>query len=145
MSDIQVIKITTPEQQAEAFKIRQEVFVEEQKVSPEDEYDQYESSSTHFLVYCEGQPCATARWRFTEKGIKLERFAVRKAYRGKKAGEAVLKAVLDDIAQDPQSQGKLRYLHAQVQVVPFYAKQGFVPEGEMFEECAIQHYKMVQK
>ena len=50
MSEIQVIKITTPEQQAEAFKIRQEVFVEEQKVSPEDEYDQYESSSTHFLV-----------------------------------------------------------------------------------------------
>ena len=37
------------------------------------------------------------------------------------------------------------YLHAQIQVVEFYQKLGFVKQGNLFEEAGIKHYKMVFK
>ncbi len=55
--------------------IRIQVFVEEQKFDPELEYD-HEEESHFYLLFDEGKPIATARWRETEKGIKLERFAM---------------------------------------------------------------------
>jgi predicted GNAT family N-acyltransferase len=126
----------------EASHIREEVFVKEQNVPKEDEYDQYESVSTHFLAYWGSTPCGTARWRFTDKGIKLERFAVLKDFRDKKVGKAVVEAVLEDIKKHPESKNNALYLHAQVQVVGFYEKFGFEKIGEPFQECDIWHYKM---
>jgi hypothetical protein len=59
------------------FEIRRKVFVEEQKVSSEDEFDEFEASAQIiFWLFMMIMPVATARWRATEKGIKLERFAV---------------------------------------------------------------------
>lgn len=121
-----------------AFAIRNEVFVVEQEVDAREEYDEFETSSKHFLVMHEGKPVATARWRITEKGIKLERFAVLKAYRGKGFGLTVLKSVLEDLPPTP----KRIYLHAQVQVVDFYGKVGFKAVGDEFIEANIRHYTM---
>ncbi|GMQ30367.1 GNAT family N-acetyltransferase [Algoriphagus confluentis] len=126
----------------EAVKIRELVFVIEQKVSKADEYDQFEESSTHFLARLDGKPVGTARWRFTENGIKLERFAVLKEARGKGVGKALVEAVLKDISLDTNSNGKVKYLHAQLDAIPLYSKFGFKKVGEMFEECRIQHFKM---
>ncbi|MDJ1504524.1 GNAT family N-acetyltransferase [Xanthocytophaga agilis] len=128
----------------EAFTIRETVFVKEQHVSKEEEYDEFEASSRHFLAYYEGNPCGTARWRYTEKGIKLERFAVLAEFRSKKVGSALLQALLKDVAAQNDTAGKLIYLHAQVTAMPFYTHFGFSPVGEMFEECNIQHYKMIK-
>lgn len=127
-----------------AFHIRELVFVEEQHVPKEEEYDEFETSSRHFLAYYGDTPCGTARWRYTEKGIKLERFAVLAEFRSKKVGSALLQSLLKDVAAQSDTIGKLIYLHAQVTAMPFYANFGFSPEGEMFEECNIQHYKMVK-
>jgi predicted GNAT family N-acyltransferase len=140
---IQVVPITGDQQQQEAFRIREAVFVQEQNVPADEEYDEYETSSRHFLAYADGTtPCGTARWRFTDKGIKLERFAVLKEFRSRKVGSALVQAVLDDVRQHPLSGGKPTYLHAQVTAMPLYAKFGFQPVGDMFLECDIQHYKM---
>lgn len=136
--------ITTPEQLKEAFAIRWRVFVEEQHVPAEEELDDFESTSRHFLAFEPGgAPIATARWRTTDYGIKLERFAVLGPYRGQGYGMRILKAVLADIAADPATEGKLRYLHAQLVAEPFYAAAGFKPVGPVFEESGIQHVKMV--
>ena len=124
------------------FKVRQEVFVFEQNVDPSKEYDEFESTSTHFLAKVNDLPAGTARWRFTDKGIKLERFAVLKAMRGQGVGQSLVKAVLDDIAAQPESRGKKLYLHAQLDAIPLYTKFGFRKTGEMFEECKIEHFKM---
>lgn len=126
------------------FEIRKEVFVKEQNVSPEEEYDQFEDSSRHFLaLYGEDQiPCGTARWRFTDKGIKLERFAILLSFRGLGLGAALVQACLNDIAQFPESVGKKIYMHAQVHAVGFYEKLGFQIEGEEFEEAGIRHFTM---
>jgi predicted GNAT family N-acyltransferase len=125
-----------------AFQIRRIVFVDEQQVSAEDEFDEYEDSSHHFLATYGGEPCGAARWRYTDKGIKLERFAVLEQSRGKGVGAALVEAVLDHIAEQPESAGKVRYLHAQLQAMPLYARFGFQQVGDIFSECNILHYKM---
>jgi predicted GNAT family N-acyltransferase len=139
---ISVEKVLSKEQLDNVFKIREEVFVLEQEVDPAEEYDEFEDISIHFLAKSEGQPAGTARWRFTDKGIKLERFAVLKPMRGKGVGQALVKTVIEDIAANPQSKGRKLYLHAQLDAMPLYEKFGFKKVGEMFEECNILHYKM---
>jgi len=139
---IKVEKVRTKEQLNTIFKIRKDVFVIEQEVDPAEEYDEFEDSSTHFLACVEDFPAGTARWRFTKNGIKLERFAVLKNMRGKGVGQALVQAVLSDIAKTQESTGKLLYMHAQLPAIPLYAKFGFEKVGEMFEECNIKHYQM---
>jgi predicted GNAT family N-acyltransferase len=124
---------------APAFEIRRKVFVEEQNVPAEEEFDDFEKIATHYLAMMEDIPAGTARWRYTDNGIKLERFAVLKEYRNQKVGSELLKAVLGDVIPLRQ----LIYLHAQVQAVPFYKRHGFEKEGDMFSECDIDHYVMV--
>ncbi len=132
----------TEEQLNTIFKIREDVFVIEQEVDPAEEYDEFENTSTHFLARLKNQPAGTARWRFTDNGIKLERFAVLKPMRGKGVGQALVKTILDDIAAHPESTGKKLYMHAQLDAMPLYAKFGFQKVSDMFEECNIQHFKM---
>lgn len=124
-----------------ACQIREVVFVIGQNVDREEEYDEFEPVSNHYLAFVDGVPAATCRWRRTENGIKMERYAVMEQFRGKNVGKAILEASLNDVKP---FNTKL-YLHAQVQAMDFYAKSGFVPEGPMFEEANIEHYKMVYK
>ena len=121
-----------------AHNIRYEVFVIGQNCPEEIEWE-FEEESTHFLVYDNGEAVATARHRKTKNGYKLERFAVLESKRGKSYGNIVLKAILADYADF----NGLIYMHAQIQVLPFYEKVGFIKEGYLFEEAGIMHYKMV--
>ncbi len=145
---INVQPISSPTDLDEAFAIRREVFVEEQNVPTEEEYDEFEAISRHFLAYLDDKkrgsvPCGTARWRRTSKGIKLERFAVRKKFRGKGVGKSLVKAILDDVFSLQPEPIESIYLHAQISAMPLYESFGFKAVGPMFEECNIQHYKMV--
>jgi len=124
-----------------AFDIRRKVFVIEQEVEEREEYDEFEPTSIHYLVFADETPVGTARWRITENGIKLERFAVLKEFRNAKAGSTVLLKVLEDVIP---LQKKI-YLNAQVTAMKFYEREGFVAEGEMFLECNIKHYRMALK
>src|SRR4030095_6993868 len=122
----------------EIFTIRSEVFVVEQKVSRDEEFDMYEESSLHYLGRWNVEPAGTARWRITKNGIKLERFAVRKHLRNKGIAAAILQEVLKHVTPT----GKRIYLHAQVTAVGFYERYGFKKEGPMFSEANIDHYTM---
>ncbi|MBC8267060.1 MAG: GNAT family N-acetyltransferase [Flavobacteriales bacterium] len=123
-----------------AHQIRYEVFVIGQNCPEELEWE-FEEESTHFLVFNNEKPVATARHRKTEKGYKLERFAVLNEERGKGFGHIVLKEILDDLST---YKGEI-YMHAQTDVIPFYEKMGFAKIGSEFEEAGIMHYKMVLK
>ncbi len=123
-----------------AFKIREIVFVEEQKVSIEEEFDEYDPYCRHFLAYLNDTPCGTARLRETANGIKLERFSVLIEYRNKKIGYSLLEKLLKEAIYE--ANGEI-YLHAQIAVLPFYKKQGFKEVGEIFSEANIQHQKMI--
>ena len=124
-----------------AFSIRNAVFVEEQKVSREEEYDSHESVARHYLVFSDTIPAGTARMRETDKGVKLERFAVLPEFRNKGVGALLLNQVLSDAL----TFNRMIYLHAQVAAVNLYARAGFKPEGEIFYEAGIPHYKMVYR
>ncbi|MBN2174732.1 MAG: GNAT family N-acetyltransferase [Bacteroidales bacterium] len=117
--------------------IRTKVFVEEQHVDPELEYEN-EEQGKFYLLYSDGNPIATARWRETEKGIKLERFAMLKEFRNQGLGSELLKAVLNDV----QKLDKKIYLHSQLKAVSYYERAGFKKVGEKFTEAGIEHYLM---
>jgi len=140
MDLLQVIKIKSQEELESAFAIRRKVFVEEQGVDPKLEWDK-EEVCTHFLALLDNKPCGACRYRKTDNGYKLERFAVLKEFRGKRVGQAMVAAVLDDI---PDSADAI-YLNAQADAVSLYAKFGFATYGDQFEEAGIMHYKMVKK
>jgi len=120
-----------------AHNIRHEVFVIGQNCPEEIEWE-FEKESTHFLVFDNKEAVATARHRETENGYKLERFAVLESKRGNGYGHIVLKAILKDLSN---FNGNI-YMHAQLDVIPFYEKMGFEKEGDLFEEANITHYKM---
>jgi predicted GNAT family N-acyltransferase/phosphoribosyl-ATP pyrophosphohydrolase len=121
------------------FSVRRKVFVEEQKVEEREEFDQFESTSMHYAAVVDGNVVGTGRWRITDQGIKLERFAVLATHRNRGVGAAILTKVLEDLAFP----GQQIYLHAQTTALFFYRRFGFEQMGAQFVECNIAHFKMV--
>ena len=121
----------------QAFAIRKKVFVEEQGVDASLEYD-HEEEAHHYLLFLGEKALATARWRETEKGIKLERFAVLPGFRNRGIGEIILKELLHDV----MPLEKPIYLHSQLKAVPFYERNGFYKSGVQFVEAGIAHFLM---
>jgi predicted GNAT family N-acyltransferase len=137
-AQIDVKKVNDEKSLEIVFAIRREVFVVEQNCPPELEWE-FEEESIHFLATVDGEPAGACRWRKTDKGYKLERFAVLEKYRGKGVGQALVKTVLEDLPAD----ATYVYMHAQIQAVPLYEKFNFKKIGDEFEEAGIRHYKMV--
>ena len=133
-----VHKVYAHEDLEKVFAVRREVFVGEQHCPPELEWE-HEEEANHFLATVDGTPAGAARWRKTDKGYKLERFAVLSKFRGRGVGQALVRAVLNDL---PTDAGYI-YLHAQIQAVSLYEKFNFEKTGPEFEEAGILHYKMV--
>jgi len=127
-----------------AQKIRYSVFTIGQKVPVEDDIDKFENSSIHYLAYLNNTPVGTARWRITESGFKLERFAVLDEFRFRGVGSVLVRKVLQDIRIDPDAENKKIYLNAQVDAIGLYKKFGFIKQGDMFEESGLLHYTMVK-
>ena len=118
-------------------KIRTTVFVVEQNVDPALEYEN-EEVGNFYLLYYNKKPVATARWRNTESGIKLERFATLKEYRNKGLGSKLLKEIMSDVLP----LNRTIYLHSQIKAITYYERAGFRKKGEMFVEANIKHYLM---
>lgn len=139
-NNVQVKKVTEPNDLEKVFAIRREVFVGEQNCPPELEWE-FEDESSHFLATVDGVPAGASRWRKTDKGYKLERFAVLKDFRNKGVGQALVQTVLSDLPANAD----YVYLHAQISAVTLYERFGFVKTGPEFEEAGIRHYKMVKQ
>lgn len=133
---IEVYKITNPEDLKMAFAIRRQVFVIDQNVDAKAEEDGNDEA-THYLAKVNDLPAGTARWRKTENGYKLERFAVLNAYRGSGVGGALVQTLLSELPA-----GARAYLHAQTRAAKFYEKNGFSQFGPLFTEQNIEHVKM---
>ena len=135
-------KVTTLEELQKTFAVRAIVFIEEQKVSYEEEIDGHDDSAIHFLATIDNEPVAVARLRFLKDNIKIERLAVRKAYRGKGIGKDMFAFVLNYITK--MDCEKIT-LHAQAYLLKFYEDFDFVKYGEKFLEAGIEHYYMEKK
>ena len=123
---------------AEAGPIRFEVFVEEQKVPAEMELDEFDAVSCHALALADGQPVGTGR--LLPDG-HIGRMAVLAGWRGCGVGAALLQALIDEAGR----RGVARLvLSAQTHALGFYARFGFVPEGEVYEEAGLPHQVMTR-
>ena len=121
----------------DAQRVRIEVFVIEQNVPIELEWDEGDEVSTHAIAFDEeGQPVATGR--LLPNG-HIGRMAVIKPLRGCGLGRKVLEALLHQAREDGH---KDLLLHAQTHALSFYEKQGFITEGEEFLEADIPHRLM---
>jgi predicted GNAT family N-acyltransferase len=123
------------------FVVRGIVFVEEQQTSYALEVDEQEHACVHILGEIDGEPFAAGRIRFTEGWAKMERIAVRKAYRGRGLGGELLLFMLETARQLGARAFKL---HAQTPVRAFYEKYGFQVRGDSFLEAGIEHCLMVR-
>ena len=119
-------------------QIRRQVFIEEQKVPEELEWDEFDDSSIHFLASCEGKPVACARLKADGQ---IGRMAVLAEYRNRGLGRKLLQFIL----QTSEQKLSKVYLHAQLTAVPFYKKQEFIETGEIFYEANIPHREMFKK
>jgi YbgC/YbaW family acyl-CoA thioester hydrolase len=138
---VQVRTGTWAELGADARRIRTEVFVREQRIPAELEWDEADETAVHAVAYNRlGQAVATGRLLpATEGTAKVGRMAVHQVLRGCGHGEQVLRALLDEA----QRRGdRAIALHAQRTARDFYARLGFAPQGEPFEEAGIPHVTM---
>ena len=138
---IRVKKIETDQELQEAFKIREIVFIDEQECPPDEEFDGLDDESIHFIAYITGEPVGTSRYRTTDKGVKLERFAVLKEHRGKGVGKRLVQTALGQIAVTFEA-GTLLYMHAQLDAMQLYTRYGFEKVGDKFVEAGIEHFLM---
>jgi predicted GNAT family N-acyltransferase len=120
----------------EATAIRHAVFVIEQQVPLELELDEMDACSLHAVAYRGTQAIGTAR--LLPDG-HIGRMAVCEEWRGAGVGSRLLKALM----QAAQSRGdRLVRLNAQRQAQDFYARHGFVQQGEEFLDAGIPHIAM---
>ena len=127
-----------------AAHLRTEVFVEEQKVPAEMEWDADDATALHCVALNRmGLPLATGRLLAHAPGVgRIGRMAVKKQLRGSAVGRRVLTALMDAARE----RGDRRVvLHAQCSAEGFYRRAGFVPQGEVFEEAGIAHIEMARE
>ena len=109
--------------------IRKQVFIIEQNIPEEEEWDDQDMISDHFVVYDQDQPIATARLL---QNNSVGRVAVLKAYRGQGIGRMIM---LEVIRQAHQQDRKFLQLSSQVHAISFYEKLGFSIQGDAYDEC----------
>jgi YbgC/YbaW family acyl-CoA thioester hydrolase len=129
------------ELERDAGAVRTEVFVEEQGISREDEWDEADKTAVHAVVYNRmNMPLATGRLLIAAPGVgKIGRMASKRVLRGSNLG----RQVLDALVQKAKQRGdKEVLLHAQRSAAGFYAKSGFQERGEPFDEVGIPHIEM---
>ncbi|WP_318515114.1 GNAT family N-acetyltransferase [Photobacterium leiognathi] len=118
--------------------VREQVFIQEQQIDPEIEFDDLDSEAVHVLVMDGEQPLGTGR--ILADG-HIGRIAIMKAARGQGLGAKVVQALVEYA----QQQGYPRVdLGAQTHAVDFYRKLGFMPYGHEFMEANIPHQAMEQ-
>ena len=134
--NIEVRIVNWDDNQGALKAIRKTVFIDEQHVPKELEWDGADMACTHFLATLDSTPVATAR--LTPQG-QIGRMAVLREHRGKGIGSRLLAAATEQAKLTGHTQV---FLHAQVSVIDFYQQHGFVAEGDIFMDAGIEHRTM---
>ena len=138
MSEILVRIANWQNDNAVLRQIRENVFINEQAVPPELEWDAEDAAATHFLALEGDYPIGTAR--LLPDG-HIGRVSVLKDWRGQHVGDAILNYV---IAEAERSGLKRQMLSAQVHATPFYERLGFKVISGEYLDAGIPHVDMVR-
>jgi len=145
-NDMPVSELTLADwasQREDAGAVRRQVFIEEQQVPPEEEWDADDDAAVHAVVRnLAGLPMATGRLITAGQPpghARIGRLAVLRSARGCGLGRLVLRALM----QRAEDQGcHVLHLHAQTSARSFYEAEGFAADGEVFDEVGIPHIAM---
>lgn len=126
-----------------ARKVRTEVFLQEQKIPVEMEWDEADETALHAVAYNRlGMPVATGRLLQHAPGVaRIGRMAVSRVLRGAHLGRDILQALLQAAGQRGDQEV---LLHAQRSAEGFYSRLGFVARGTPFDEAGIPHIEMLK-
>jgi len=117
--------------------IRRTVFIDEQGVPEDMEWDEFDEASVHFLATADdGAPIGCARLL---PDAHLGRMAVLPDWRGCGVGRALLEAAQDTARRRGHT---MLQLSAQTHAAEFYARAGFVAVGDAYQEAGIPHVAM---
>ena len=137
MSDFTVHLVSWKDAAPLLRSIREAVFIREQGVPPEMEWDGEDESSRHVLVLASNGD-AIGCGRITPAG-QIGRVAVLPEWRGKRIGSGIVEALLEYAhSQDYQ----LLEINSQVHTASLYRKFDFSEVGEVFMDADIPHIKM---
>ena len=136
MNKIEIKVVDFKDHFPEIKNIRSTVFIEEQHVPEELEWDEFDETSTHILAYYDNNTVGTAR--LLENG-HIGRMAVLKAYRNRNIGKNMLKYLIN-LAHEKSI--KNIELSAQEHAVKFYKKYGFSIYGDVYMDAGIPHFDM---
>ncbi len=137
------IWVNNTEDKNKCFAIREAVFVKEQGVPFEADFDGSDDNAQLLLITDNDVPAATGRCMPYEDGYTIGRVAVLKHLRGRGLGGEVVNSLCDYIFEELDV--KRCYIHAQLQAKDFYLRLGFKPLGEVFSEAGIEHIAMVKE
>jgi YbgC/YbaW family acyl-CoA thioester hydrolase len=128
---------------SDARRIRTQVFVQEQRIPQELEWDDEDAAALHAVAYNRlGQPIATGRLLQPSAGVaKIGRMAVYQVLRGTGIGRQVLHALLEAARARGDREA---ILHAQCSAEAFYRDAGFEARGPIFDEAGIPHIEMAR-
>ncbi|OSD04625.1 acyl-CoA N-acyltransferase [Trametes coccinea BRFM310] len=138
----------------QCYDVRIAVFHREQGFPLDTEIDEYDEEATHILLRLlpDRTPVGTIRCTRLKHYYKLSRLAVLKEYRKYRFGAALVQSLHDHVKADARASGLAGsdaaakvIAHSQIPVKGFYAKFGYVPEGEEFDEDGAPHQKMVAR
>jgi len=121
---------------AAAAPVRTEVFVVEQAIPAELEWDDDDAASLHCVAFVDDRPVACGR--LLPDG-RIGRMAVLKPWRGKGLGGAILERLVEAARARGDAVARLS---AQCHAEAFYGAHGFVPDGPVFDEAGIPHLPM---
>ena len=119
--------------------IREKVFIEEQKVTPQLEWDGMDEKAMHFLVFKDEEAIGCARAVVIKNYMQLGRMAVLKEYRGQGIGGALIEKAMT-IAK--LNQLSAIYISAQCHAIDFYKKFGFEVKSDIYLDAEIPHRDM---
>ena len=119
--------------------LRYQVFVIEQKVPEDMEWDEFDQIAWHAIVTADNQTIGTGRLIINDRIAKIGRMAVQSSRRNQGIGKSILKSLIQT-AKEKGAQECV--LHAQTHAIAFYAKEDFEPHGPIFDEAGIPHVEM---
>ena len=119
--------------------LRYQVFVIEQKVPEDMEWDEFDQIAWHAIVTADNQTIGTGRLIINDRVAKIGRMAVQSSRRNQGIGKSILKSLIQT-AKEKGAQECI--LHAQTHAIAFYAKEDFEPHGPIFDEAGIPHVEM---
>ncbi len=136
LTNVKITQVSWHEAENYLREVRQVVFVEEQAVSPDFEWDELDASAIHLLALFDNQPIACLRIIDCHK---IGRMAVLKEWRGRGLGAALLQEAIK-ICRAHGS--KSMHLSAQTHAIEFYRKAGFKITSVEYCDVHIPHVDM---